>query len=69
MSVVIGFFLWFFSVIPVYGLEGGEKCTRDGDCSVLGDFYFGGGDWLVVVVFALLGAVISGLLYWRVARG
>jgi hypothetical protein len=67
ISLVLGTALWLFSVIPVYGLEGGEKCTRDGDCSVLGDFYFGGGDWLVVVVFALLGAIIWGLLRWRIA--
>jgi hypothetical protein len=69
MSAVIGTLLWFFSVTPVYGLEGGEKCTRDGDCSVLGDFYFGGGDrdLRVVVAFALLGAIIWGLLRWRVA--
>jgi hypothetical protein len=67
MSLVIGTLLWFFSVIPVYALEGGEDCTYEGNCSPLGDFYFGGGDWLVVVAFALLGAIIWGLLRWRVA--
>jgi hypothetical protein len=67
MSLVIGFVLWFVSVIPVYGLEGGEDCTYEGHCSLLGDLYFGGGDWLVVVVFALLGGIIWGLLRWRVA--
>jgi hypothetical protein len=69
MSLVIGFALWFVSVIPVYGLEGGEDCTREGNCSPLGDFYFGGGDrdLRVVVAFALLGAIIWGLLRWRVA--
>jgi len=68
MSLVIGFALWFFSVTPVYVLEGGESCTYQGDCSLLGDFYFGDHrDWLVVVVFPLLGAIIWGLLRWRVA--
>jgi hypothetical protein len=67
MSLVIGAALWFFSVTPVYILEGGESCTYEGDCSLLGDFYFGGGDWLVVVAFALLGAIIWGLLRWRIA--
>jgi hypothetical protein len=67
MSPLIGAVLWTISVTPVYGLEGGEDCTREGDCSLLGDFYFGGGDWLVVVVFALLGAIIWGLLRWRIA--
>jgi hypothetical protein len=57
-----------FSVTPVYILEGGENCTYNGNCSPLGDFYFGGGgDWLVVVAFALLGAIIWGLLRRRVA--
>ncbi|HZO60949.1 MAG TPA: hypothetical protein VFB51_14775 [Solirubrobacterales bacterium] len=67
MSLVIGAVLWLLSVTPVYILEGGEECTNEGDCSLLGDFYFGGGDWLVVVVFALLGGIIWGLLRWRVA--
>ena len=67
ISLVIGAAVWFVSVTPAYILEGGENCTYDGNCSPLGDFYFGGGDWLVVVVFALLGAVIWGLLRWKVA--
>jgi hypothetical protein len=69
MSFVIGAALWFFSVTPVYALEGGEDCTYLGNCSLLGDFYFGDGnrDLRVVVAFALLGAIIWGLLRWRVA--
>jgi hypothetical protein len=66
MSFLIGAGLWLVSVIPVYGLEGGEDCTAEGNCSWLGDLYFGGSDWDIVVILVLFGGVIWGLLRWRV---
>jgi len=54
-SLVLGAALWILLLIPVYALEGGESCTIDERCSLLGDIFFG---WPGPFVFALLGAVI-----------
>jgi hypothetical protein len=59
MSLLIGAGLWLLLLIPVYYLENGESCTIDGDCSLLGDVFFG---WPGPFLFALLGASIWGAL-------
>jgi hypothetical protein len=56
-SLVLGAALWILLLLPIYALEGGESCTIDEHCSLLGDIFFG---WPGPFVFALVGAVIWG---------